>query len=150
MKTLIAGPPPTFVCDECVGVCNEVLEDGEFFELLTADVERGDRSYSTTTAYLRGKPTDELVPYMERRKKGAERYLLSLQQIARKLAMRHDEVIPEGDVLASPGFAYLKNKTKQELVALQQTFERGLRGYDDAQRVAEIVLGERRTSDGEA
>jgi hypothetical protein len=149
VKTLIAGPPPTFVCDECVELCNEVLEDGKFFDLLTADIERGDRSYSTATAHLRDKSTAELAPYMERRRKGAERYRLGLQQIARKLAMRADEPIPEGDILASPGFAYLRDKTREELVALQQKFERGLRGHDDGQRIAEIVLNERRAADAE-
>src|SRR6202030_2001481 len=131
---------------ECVEVCNEVLEDREFFELLTADVERGDRSYSTATAYLRGKSAAELMPYMERRRKGAESYRVGLQQIKRKLAMRADEPVPEGDILASPGFAYLRDKTREELVALQQKFERGLRGYDDGQRIAEIVLSERRAA----
>ena len=149
VKTLIAGPPPTFVCDECVGVCNEVLEDGEFFDMLTADIERGDRSYSTATAYLRGKSTAELAPYIERRRKGAESYRLGLRQIARKLAMRDDEPIPQGDILASPSFAYLRDKTWEELVALQQKFERGMRGHDDAQRIAEIVLSERRAADAE-
>jgi hypothetical protein len=142
VKKLIAGPSPVFVCDECVGACNEVLEDEEFFDLLTADVARGDQSYPAAVEYLRGKSADELPAFLERRKKGAERHRLGLQQIARMLAMREDEVIVEGDILASPGFGFLRNKTKEDLVALQQQFERGLRGYEDAQRIAAIVLSE--------
>ena len=119
VKELIAGPS-IFVCDECVVLCNDILDDNEFSRLLEADEECGDRSYPAALAYLRGKSTNQLTRYVEARKNGAERCRLDLQQITRMLAMRDDEVLPETDVLATPRFAFLKNMTKEGLLALQR------------------------------
>jgi hypothetical protein len=41
--------------------------------------------------------------------------------------MRDGEVPVEGDALASPGIAYLKNETSDDLVALQQQHECALK-----------------------
>ena len=143
VKELIAGPPPLFVCDECVGLCNDVIDDQEFSRLLEADEERGDRSYPAVLAYLRGKSTDQLTLYVERRRKGAERWRLELQQTRRILAMRDDEVVPETDVLATPRFAFLKSRTKEDLLAFQHQLERRLRRYEDAQPLVATVVSER-------
>ena len=105
VKELIAGPS-IFVCDECVVLCNDILDDNEFSRLLEADEECGDRSYPAALAYLRGKSTNQLTRYVEARKNGAERCRLDLQQITRMLAMRDDEVLPETDALATPKFAF--------------------------------------------
>jgi hypothetical protein len=143
VKELIAGPPPLFVCDECVGLCNDIIDDKEFSRLLEADAERGDRSYPAASAYLRGKSTDQLTPYVERRQKGAERWRLELQQVRRMLAMRDDEAVSATDVLATPRFAFLKNMTREGLLAFQHQLEGGLRRYEDAQPVVATVVGER-------
>ena len=142
VKELIAGPS-VFVCDECVGLCNDIIDDNEFSRLLEADEERGDRSYPAALAYLRGKSTDQLTRYVEGRKKGAERWRLDLQQTTRMLAMRDDEVLPETDDLAMPRFAFLKNMTKEGLLAFQHKLERGLKRYEDAQPIVATVIGER-------
>jgi hypothetical protein len=76
-------------------------------------------------------------------KKGAERWRLELEQTKRMLAMRDDEVVPETDVLATPRFAYLKNKTKEDLLTDQHRLERGLKRYEDAQPIVATVVGER-------
>ena len=147
VKTLIAGPPPLFVCDECVVLCNDILDDNEFLRLLEADEERGDHAYPAALAYLRSKPTDQLTSYMQRREKGAERCRLELQQIGRRLAMRDDEAVPETDVLATPRFAFLKNMTRENLLSVQERVERHLKLYADAQPIVATVIGERRQSD---
>ena len=41
VKELIAGPS-VFVCDECVGLCNDIIDDNEFSRLLEADEESGE------------------------------------------------------------------------------------------------------------
>jgi hypothetical protein len=143
VRTLIAGPPTLFVCDECVWLCNDILDDKEFFRLLEVDEERGDHSYPAALGYLRGKPTDQLMSYMERRAKGAERCHLELQQITRRLAMQDDEAVPETDVLATPRFAFLKNLTREDLLPIQHKLERDLKRYEDAQPVVATVVGER-------
>jgi hypothetical protein len=107
VKELIAGPS-VFVCDECVGLCNDIIDDNEFSRLLEADEESGDRSYPAALAYLRGKSTDQLTRYVEGRKKGAERWRLDLQQITRMLAMRDDEVLPENRCLGDAQIRILK------------------------------------------
>jgi hypothetical protein len=143
VKELIAGPPPLFVCDECVDLCNDIIDDNEFSRLLEADEERGDRSYPAGLAYLRGKSSDQLTRYIEGRKKGAERWGLDLQQTTRMLAMRDDKVLPETDVLATPRFAFLRNMTREGLLAFKHKLERGLKRYEDAQPIVATVVGER-------
>jgi hypothetical protein len=143
VKELIAGPSRTFVCDECVELCNDIIDDNEFSRMLEADEERGESSYPAALEYLRGKSIDQLTRYVDRRRKGAERWRLELQQVKRKLAMRDDDVVPETDVLATPRFAFLKNMTKEGLRALQHQLERRLRRYDDAQPIVTTVVGER-------
>ena len=56
-------------------------------------------------------PTEELAHYLERSRKGVERNRLALHCIERKLTMRDGEVPADGDILALPRFAYLRNKT---------------------------------------
>jgi ClpX C4-type zinc finger/Glyoxalase superfamily protein len=142
VRKLIAGPT-VFICDECVELCNDIIENEEILNLFAADDERADQSYPAAFAYAREKSTEQLMSDVERAKKHVERWRLALQQIKRKLSMRDGEVPAEGDVLASPGFAYLKNKTRNDLLALQQHHERALKGYEDAQRIAATVISER-------
>ena len=141
VRKLIAGPT-VFVCDECVELCNDI-ENEDIMNLFAEDDERGDQSYSAAFAHVRGKSTEQLISDVVRANKHVERWRLNLEQIKRKLSMRDGEVPAKGDVLASPGFAYLKNKTKEELLALQQHHERALKRYEDAQRIAATVIGER-------
>ena len=55
----------------------------------------------------------------------------------------HDHPLPETDVLASPRFAYLKNMTKEDLVARQHRLERDLKRYEDALPIVANLVGER-------
>jgi hypothetical protein len=143
VKKLIAGPS-VFVCDECVGLCNYIIDDdGEFLRLLEADEERGDRSYPAVLAYLRGKSTDQLARFVEGHQNWAQLWRLELEQTKRLLAMRDNEVVPETDVLATPRFARLKYRTKQDHLAAQHKLERLLKQYEDAQPIVATVLGER-------
>jgi hypothetical protein len=133
VRKLIAGPT-VFICDECVGECNGIIENEETLDLFSAE--------RAAVADLRGKRAEELVSNVLRAKKHVERWRLALEQIKRKLSMKNGEVPAEGDVLASPRFAYLKNKTRDELVALEQRHERALKGYEGAQRSAATLIGE--------
>ena len=136
VRKLIAGPT-VFICDECVGLCNDIIENEEVLDLFAADDEHA------ALADARGKPAEELVSDVLRAKKYTDRWRFALGQIKRKLSMRDGEVPAEGDVLASPGFAYLKSKTRDELLALEQRHERALKQYEDAQRTAVTVISER-------
>ena len=147
VETLIAGPPPLFICNECVGISSDVLADQEIMSLLKADEERVNQFSPAAFAHLRGKSTEELALHVERGKKGAGHWRLGLQHIKRILAVRDGDVLAErdvpGNVLASPGYAFLKNKTTEDLLALQQHAERELKRYEDVERIAATVLAER-------
>ena len=134
VRKLIAGPT-VFICDECVELSNGIIDNEEILDLFSAD-ERA------VVADLRGKSAEELVSNVLRAKKHVERWRFALEQIRRKLSMRAGEVPAAGDVLASPSFAYLRNKTRDELLALEQRHERALNGYADAQRSAATLIGE--------
>src|SRR5215813_13677557 len=54
VETLIAGPPPLFICNECVAISSDVLADQEILSLLKADEERATRSSAPAFPYLRG------------------------------------------------------------------------------------------------
>ena len=142
VRRLIAGPT-VFICDKCVGLCDDIIENEETLHLFATDDETADRSHPDTLVHERRKSTEPLMSDLERARKHVVRWRLTLEQVKRKLAMRDGEVPAAGDVLASPGFAYLKNKTRDSLLALQQRHERALQRYEDAQRIAESVLGER-------
>jgi hypothetical protein len=136
VRKLIAGPT-VFICDDCVGLCNGVIEDEKVFDFFAGDDEEA------ALAGASGKPAEELVSEVLRGKKYTERWRLGLAQVRRALSVRDGEVLTRDDVLASPAFAYLKNKTRNELLTLEQRHERALKRYEDAQRTAVSVISER-------
>jgi hypothetical protein len=71
-----------------------------------------------------------------------ETHRLELSLIQRMLAVRDGEP-PAADLLASPGFARLKDKIREELVALAQDAEDKRKVDEDALRVATAVLNAR-------
>ena len=135
VRKLIAGPT-VFICDACVGLCNGIIEDEKVFDFFAADDE--DAALAGTS----GKPAEELVSEALRGKKYTERWRFGLAQIKRKLSMRDGEVPAEGDGLASPGFAFPKNKTRDELLAPEQRYERALKRHANAQRAAVTAIGD--------
>jgi hypothetical protein len=73
-----------------------------------------------------------------------DRNRLILDAITQKLAMREGETTRPGDLLAVARFNYLKNKTREELVVLQQSTQQRLERYEDVLRIATTALGSRR------
>jgi hypothetical protein len=136
VRKLIAGPA-VYICDECVDLCTDIVDDEsdhdeKLFRSMQGDEERA-----------RAMSTEELAHYVERSRKGARRNRLILSYIEQTLALREGQVSSEDGILA-PRFAYLKNKTSEELVALQQSVQHQLKRYEDMLRIATTVLGERR------
>jgi hypothetical protein len=65
-------------------------------------------------------------------------------------ALRDADVVPE-DVLASPGFAFVRHQTRAGLLALERQLERRLKLYEDAQPLVANLLasaGSRPADDG--
>jgi hypothetical protein len=144
VQKLIAGPE-VFICDECVDLCTGIVEpddDKELFRLMKGNEETGGRADPALFELARGASTEELAHYVERGRKGVERNRLALQGIQRRLAIRDDEVSTGADISALPG--YLKDKGREDLVALQQKTQLELKRYQDALHIATTVLNERR------
>ena len=80
---------------------------------------------------------------MERGRSGVARNRLALQGIERKLAMREGEVPADDDILGLIELGYLRDKPRDELLALQQTAQAELKRYEDGLRIATMVLAER-------
>ena len=139
VKALIAGPT-VFICDECIGICNDILSDQELLNLLKSDEQSGNQAFPAALAHIRGKSTEEVAACVERSRKGAERSRLELDTIRRVLAMQDGKMPVKADVLALPRFA---NKTREDVVELQQRAERALKGYENMLRIATTVLGAR-------
>ena len=144
VRKLIAGPE-VFICDECVDLCTGIVEpddDKELFRLMKVNEETGERADPALFELARGKSTEELANYVERGRKGMERNRLALQGIQRRLAIRDNEISTGDDIPALP--RYLNDKTREDLVALQQKTQRELKRYQDALHIATTVLSERR------
>jgi ClpX C4-type zinc finger/Glyoxalase superfamily protein len=137
-RTLISGPT-VFICDECVGLCNDFLDDREIFSLLESDEETGNRA---AVEYLRAKSAENVASCVERSAKCAEGTRLDLRNIQRFLAMRDDET-PAADLVAWPRFSQLKDTTRDEVLALEQLTERWLKRYEDVVRIGTAMLDRR-------
>jgi ClpX C4-type zinc finger/Glyoxalase superfamily protein len=137
VRCLVAGPA-VFICDECVALCDDIVEDERIQSLLTAD-EQSD-GYPATTEHLRAQSTAQLASGLERRAHLAERYRLELSLIRQMLSVRDGEPPAAADLLASPAFARLKDKTREGLLALAQDTERKRKGFEDALRIAATVI----------
>jgi hypothetical protein len=129
VRKLVSGPA-VFICDACIDLCTEFVDDPLRDEELSRLME-GDRTMST----------EELAHYVERSRKGVQRNQLILKATERKLAMRDGETPASGDVLTLPRFAYFKNQSREEIVALQQTARLELSRFEDALRLATAAFG---------
>jgi hypothetical protein len=136
VRKLIAGPD-VYICDECVELCNDFVDDLHDEKELARLLESGAENASTMS-------TEDLALFVERGRKGADRNRLTLRAIQQKLAMADNELTTKDDILALPRFTYLRNKAREELVVLQQIAGHQLSRYEEALRLAMTALGARR------
>jgi ClpX C4-type zinc finger/Glyoxalase superfamily protein len=129
VRKLIAGPPPSLICDECVELCIDIIDpddDLELFRLMRANEASGATAHTALLELARETSTEELAHYVERSRKGLERSRLTLQGIERRV--RDGERSGDHDALA----------------AMQEKAQRELKRYEDALNIATAALGERR------
>jgi hypothetical protein len=131
VNKLIAGPA-VFICDECVDICTDIIDE----QLLR--LAEGDE------VAARAMSTDRLLHYVEQARKGEQRNRLVVQRIDRMLELRHNATPVDDDTLTSSGLVHLKNKTVDELLALRRFPQDQLKRYEQALRTAMPVLNERK------
>jgi hypothetical protein len=140
VKKLIAGPS-AYICDECVELCvNYISEEGSFDKIF-----RPLRQNDQVTAFqgARRASSEDLEVVLERGRKWVARRRLALQGIERMLAVREGEVSRGDELLASPELAYLRNKSHEELLAIQLAEQAELKRYEEGLNIATAVLAER-------
>jgi len=145
VRKLIAGPT-VYICDGCVELCVDFIrEEGTFDKIVSPSrlEQLGDPNSTTVSEVVRGLSSEELKDALEQGKKGVERNRRTLQSIERRLATREGEDQLGDDLLSFPELAYLKNKSRDELHALQQTAQVQLKRYEEGLRIAASVLAER-------
>jgi hypothetical protein len=145
VKKLIAGPS-VYICDECVELCMGIIRDDvpiwKVLELIHAAEKSGSDPDRAALDHLRGRSAQELTSYMEQCRGFVEHNRQILHFIQRRLAMKDDEVPARDDILASPRFAYLKEKTTEELRAMRQGAQLALKRYQEALRLGATVLAQ--------
>jgi hypothetical protein len=134
VQKLIAGAL-AYVCDKCVELCVGFIREESSF----------DKVFTPSTPEQIGDPMsgEELQEVLERGKKGVTRNRRALQIIERWLATRAGEDPVGDELLGLPELAYLKNKSPDELLALQQTAQTELKRYEEGLRIATTILAER-------
>jgi hypothetical protein len=145
VRTLIAGPS-SYICDECVEVCNDVIDDKDdqsVFTLMTSDEDGGRQACSAASAHLGGQSTEEVVAFVERSRRRAQRYRVALRLIEEVLAMREGAALVDGDVLAAPRFSRWKDMSREELAADRERVERQVKRHEQALRLGVTALGAR-------
>jgi hypothetical protein len=143
VRALVSGPT-SLICDECVAICNDVIEDREIWELLKADEAGGSRADASALAHIHGLSTEEVATCADRSQRGVDRSRLELQRIQRALALQ-EGAGPTADELALPDISQMRNKPKGELLRSKAGYERTLNLYERMLRIATAVLSERRS-----
>ena len=144
---LIAGPS-VYICDKCVDICVDCIREEspiwKVLNVLTAGKENQDAAYVLASEHVRAKSTEEVASYVESSRRLLEHNRLILDFTRRKLALRDGETPAQDDVLASPRFAHLNEKSKKELLVMQQGVQHALKRCEVALRIGMTVLAERK------
>ena len=130
--------------ERVVALANELLKVfDQVFGLLKPDEGSGDPSRPSALELARGTSSEELAECAEHGRKGVERSRFMLKAIERWLAMREGDDPARDAILALPGFAFFRGKSRAELLTLQQNSQNELRRYEEALRIATTVIAER-------
>jgi hypothetical protein len=130
VKKLVAGPS-VFICDECVDLCNDFVDE-QLLHLIEGNEESA-----------RALSTDRLFHYVEHASKVMERHRLRLQRIDKVIALRANVSTSNDEVLQSANFAQLRAKTSDELLTMKKASQQQLNRYEQVMRTATPIINER-------
>jgi len=146
VRKLIAGPS-AYICDKCVELCVGVIGEEDKFDRIFSpsrpDAESAEPADATAFRKARSVSSRELQDVLLRGRKAVERQRRALEGIKRRLEREGGENPPADDLMAFPELAYLKSKSRDELLGLQRTALTELKRYEDGLRIATTVLTER-------
>ena len=140
---LIAGPT-VFICDECVGLCDNIIEDQAIDRTLREAPERD--PFAVTAEIMRRKGDDQLETYKAGAERWREHLVWSLQQSADALT-RLETGAPWVPDALSKGRGWtrdpLHGKSREEIEAHRASLQASLARVADRLRAAEAVQRER-------
>jgi hypothetical protein len=143
VAALIAGPT-AHICNECVGLCDNIVED-QAIDRTLREASAGD-PVATTAEIMRRKANDQLEAYKTGAERWREHLVRSLQQTAEAVTRLETGVpwIPDATAKAR-GWTRdpLAGKSGKEIEAHRSSLEASLARVDQRLRAAEIVLQER-------
>jgi hypothetical protein len=129
VQKLVAGPA-VFICDECIDLCVDIVDE----QLLR--LTEGDETSA------RGMSTERLQHYVEHATKGVERNRRALQRIESMIVYAGN--VPAIDDSAMPlSSSPFRNKTAEELRAMQKHSLDQLKRYEQVMRTATPIINER-------
>jgi hypothetical protein len=140
VKKLIAGPS-AYICDVCAELCVNYISEEDSFDKIFRSLRQNDQ----VTAFrgARRASSEDLEVVLERGRRWIARRRRALQGIERRLAVGEGEVSPGDELLALPELAYLRNKSREELLAMQLAEQAELKRYEEGLHIATAVLAER-------
>jgi hypothetical protein len=143
VAALIAGPA-VFICDECVGLCDNIIEDQAIDRTLRQAPDRD--PFAATVEILQRKADDQLSTYKTGAESWRDHLVWSLGQTADALARLETGAPWIADARAKGrGWTRdpLQGKSRTEIEAHRQSLEASLRRVEDRIRAADAVLRER-------
>jgi len=143
VAALIAGPT-VFICDECVGLCDNIIEDQAIDRTLREAPDRD--PFAATVEILQRKADDHLSTYKVGAESWRDHIAWSLAQTADALARLETGAPWIADALAKGrGWTRdpLQGKSREEIEAHRASLEASLRRVDERIRAVDAVLRER-------
>jgi ClpX C4-type zinc finger/Glyoxalase superfamily protein len=143
VAALIAGPT-VHICDECVGLCDNILEDQAIDRTLRE--APGREPVAATAEIMRGKGDDALQAYRAGAESWRDHLVWSLQKTAEAAARLETGAAWTPDARAKArGWTRdpLAGKSRAEIEAHRASLAASLARVEDRLRAADTVLGER-------
>lgn len=143
VASLIAGPT-VYICDECVGLCDNILED-QAIDRTLRETPSPD-PVAATAEIMRRKADEQLEAYRVAAGRWREHLVWSLQQTAESLARLKTGAPWTPDAMAKTrGWTRdpLAGKSRAEIEAHRASLEASLKRVEDRLRAADGVLRER-------